>query len=259
MKIIALQYDIAWEDKTANHAKVRSLLDAVPIGPNDLIVLPEMFDTGFSLNTNVTAEDTTGPSHTFLQDLALIRHSHILAGLTVKTPDNGLQNHALVFNPDGQMIIHYAKIHTFTPGGETGSLAPGHEVVTFALGEFSVAPFICYDLRFPEIFRLATRRGAQLLINIANWPAVRAAHWQSLLQARAIENQAYCLGLNRTGSDPNHSYLGQSTLFDPHGKTITTAQDSETVLTAELDIQPLLELRENFPAQADTRPHFITD
>ena len=259
MQIIALQYDIVWEDKAANHAKVRALLDRVTVEKHALIVLPEMFDTGFSLNTDLTAEDTRGPSHAFLQDLALSRHAHVLAGLTVKTPEKVIQNHALVFTPDGQMLIHYAKIHTFTPGGETGPLAPGESVVTFALNGFTIAPFICYDLRFPEIYRLAARRGTHLLITIANWPAVRSAHWQPLLKSRAIENQAFVLGVNRTGKDPNHSYAGQSVLYDPQGNLITDGGDGESVLTSTLDLEPLLDYRQTFPAQADARPRFISE
>ena len=255
MRILALQYDIVWEDKAANHAVIVDQLESVPATGEELIVLPEMFDTGFSLEVERTAEDETGPSHQFLAELARQRGAHLLAGITVRTNAGRVENQAVAFDPEGSVLARYAKIHPFTPGGETGPISPGDEIVTFPVGDFVVAPFICYDLRFPEIYRIATGRGAHLLVTIANWPQVRKEHWPILLAARAIENQAFVFGLNRCGQDPNHTYAGESILYDPLGKPLGLADAGQNVMAGEINVKQVLALRRDFPTQSDTRPH----
>jgi len=126
----------------------------------------------------------------------------------------------------------------------------------FAWQSFQVAPFICYDLRFPELFRASARRGAQLFAVIANWPLTRAQHWITLLQARAIENQAYVAGVNRCGRDPKLGYNGRSLIISPQGDILADAEDKECVISAELDLAGLLAWREKFPALQDMRPDF---
>jgi omega-amidase len=129
----------------------------------------------------------------------------------------------------------------------------GTGIATFSCNSFTVAPFICYDLRFPEAFRVATRRGAQVLVVIANWPASREAHWRSLLNARAIENQAYVAGINRCGTDPNHTYAGRSLIIDPRGEILADAGPSEGWIEAHLDLASLTAYRSEFPALEDMR------
>ena len=139
------------------------------------------------------------------------------------------RNEAVVFNPEGKLICRYAKIHPFSFGGESKHYAPGTEIVSFQWHDFVAAPFICYDLRFPEVFRIATRRGAHLIAVIANWPAKRVSHWVALLQALAIENQAYVVGVNRVGNDPKLGYPGRSLIVDPQGEIVAEGSDREFV------------------------------
>jgi len=120
-----------------------------------------------------------------------------------------------------------------------------------------VAPFVCYDLRFPEVFRIAAARGAQLLAVIANWPSAREAHWLTLLRARAIENQAYVAGVNRCGEDPRLRYTGRSVIIDPRGEVLADAGSDEAVITADIDLADLEEYRRSFPALADMRRELL--
>src|SRR5204863_3694256 len=130
----------------------------------------------------------------------------------------------------------FAKLHPFSPAGEHEHFTPGQDIVLFDWHAVKVAPLVCYDLRFPEIFRRAMLRGAQMLIVIANWPASRSEHWKTLLRARAIENQAYIVGVNRIGEDPNASYTGSSQIIDPAGVVLADAHDQRCVITAEIDL-----------------------
>ena len=251
VKIYAVQFDLAWEDKAANFAKVRALLAAAPPAQGALIVLPEMFATGFSMNLAVTRQRTGREDETFLASLAREHRAHVLGGV-VSPGENGLgRNEAVVFSPDGALLARYVKIHPFSLGGEAQGHAAGTDIVTFACSGFTVAPFVCYDLRFPEIFRAAARRGANLFAVIALWPAKRQQHWLTLLQARAIENQAFVIGVNRIGHEPQFSYVGRSVVIDPHGVIIADAGEQERVLTAALDAETVLAWRRDFPALRD--------
>jgi predicted amidohydrolase len=153
-------------------------------------------------------------------------------------------------------MISYTKLHPFSLGGEKQHYLPGRQVVTFAWQGFTVAPFVCYDLRFPEIFRAAARQGATLFTVIANWPISRAEHWITLLRARAIENQAYVLGVNRVGRDPNTRYGGRSILVDPSGIVRADAGDAATLLRFEIDANLVAQTREKFPFLSDRRSDF---
>ena len=251
MKVFAVQFDIAWEDKAANFAKVRALLAATPPAPDSFIVLPEMFATGFSMNLAVTRQRAGREDETFLASLAREHRAHVLGG--VISPGAGAMgcNDAVVFSPNGALLARYTKIHPFSLGGEAQGHAAGTNIVSFECGGFTVAPFVCYDLRFPEIFRAAAQRGANLFTVIALWPVKRQQHWLTLLQARAIENQAYVIGVNRIGSEPQFSYAGRSVVVDPHGVIIADAGEQERVLTAALDAETVHAWRHDFPALRD--------
>lgn len=253
MKISAVQLDIAWEDKAANFARVRALLAAAPPEPGSLIVLPEMFATGFSMNLAATRQDAAREDEAFLAALAREHRANVLGG--VVSPGDGAmgRNDAVAFSPDGTLLARYTKMHPFSLAGEAEGHAAGDGVVTFACGGFTVAPFVCYDLRFPEIFRAAARAGANLFTVIALWPAKRQQHWLTLLQARAIENQAYVIGVNRVGSEPQFSYPGRSVVIDPHGVIIADAGEQERVLTATLEAETVHAWRRDFPALRDAR------
>lgn len=257
MQIVAVQSDIAWEDKPANFARVRELLRGTRIQPGALIVLPEMFATGFSMNLAEIAEPEDGPTHAFLAELACEHQAAALGGVVTRAADGRGRNQAVVFDPAGKLLARYSKIHPFSFGGETKHYAGGDGVVTFEWGGFRIAPFVCYDLRFPEVFRHAARQGAELMLVIASWPEARDSHWQALLPARAIENQCYLLGVNRVGSDPHVTYAGHSVIVDPKGVPLATGRSETQVLSAAIEREPLLAYREKFPALSDIRGEFL--
>jgi predicted amidohydrolase len=253
MQVIACQLDLAWEDKAANFASARNMLRAAAVQAGALIVLPEMFSTGFSMNVAAVAEDEQGPTHLFYAELARELGAFVLGGVVTRSADGRGSNVAVAVGPDGKTRARYAKLHPFSFGGETKHYAAGKELALFDCGEFRVAPLVCYDLRFPEAFRIATRRGANVLVVIANWPQPREAHWLALLKARAIENQAYVIGVNRVGDDPKLAYGGRSQILDPRGEILADAGSSVGLISAEIELAPLTEYRRQFPALADMR------
>jgi predicted amidohydrolase len=254
MLALACQLDIAWHDKSANHDRLRQLVSAAQPPPGSLIVAPEMFATGFSMQVAEVAETSSGPTHAFLAELASATRCHVLAGVVTLDAQARGRNEAALFDPDGKEVARYAKRHPFSLGGETKNFVAGGAIVTHQVGPFLLAPTICYDLRFPETYRQATLRGANLLVVIANWPEARIAHWRALLVARAIENQAYVVGVNRVGADPSLRYTGQSLIVDPLGRLLADAGDGQRTVAADLELEPLEAYRRYLPALADIRP-----
>lgn len=266
MRAHLVQMNIAWEDRTANHARARSLLDGAAIEPGDLVALPEMFDSGFSLNIERTADDA-GRTREFLAQTAQERGVFLYAGLTVRRDDGMGLNRAVVIAPTGATICTYDKLHPFSFGRESERFAPGQRgVVTCRWdpaqeggGGLTMCPAICYDLRFPELFRVGLGLGAELFVIGANWPRERAAHWRALLIARAIENQAYVIGVNRVGEDPSLSYAGGSLAVSPMGVALREGGEEECVLTVEIDPQEVRDWRDAFPAWRDRRADLCPD
>jgi predicted amidohydrolase len=257
VQIIGCQTDICWHDKTANFAAVRQMLLSVRITPPALIVLPEMFATGFSMQIGEIAETADGPTNRFLAELAAEQKSYVIGGVVGTGADSRGRNQAAVYGPKGNEVARYDKLHPFSFAGETNHYSGGHDVVLFECGNWRVAPLVCYDLRFPEVFRRAARLGANLLVVIANWPSARVAHWTQLLIARAIENQAYVVGVNRAGNDPKLAYPGSSLIVDPRGQIVAQLDDRPGLLCGTLDLAGLEEYRRQFPALADIRPEFL--
>lgn len=265
-----VQLDIDWENREANFAAVTSLLDETTIAPGDLVLLPEMFDSGFSLNIETTA-DTAGLTQTFLATQAKHRRCFIHAGLTVLAPANSAKpalNRAITFDPTGHPISTYDKLHPFTYGREGERFSRGTRISTWQLPSDPppnttsvppvspplICPVICYDLRFPELFRAGLAQGASIFTVVANWPAGRREHWRALLIARAIENQAIVLGVNRCGKDPHLNYLGGSLAVDAQGHVLAEADEKQQVLSVPLDLERLTRWRNEFPAWRDQHP-----
>ena len=268
MQAHLVQLNIRWEDPAANFCAVSAMLGRTDISPGDLILLPEMFDTGFSLNIEKTA-DTQQHTHHFLADLA---HSHscfVQGGRTV-LPERDAQNNneskeithkahnrMSIFDPDGRLICDSPKIHPFSFGREPERFVGGSRVMhwdwTCAQTLLRVCPVICYDLRFPEIFRIAVQQGAELFALGACWPAARKDHWRALAIARAIENQAFVLAVNRTGDDPHLHYAGGSIAVGPAGAVLGELGEEESVLSVEIDPMILADWRTRFPALRDIR------
>ena len=253
MHVAAVQLDIRWEDRAANHARVRELLKHVDLPAGAMVVLPEMFDTGFSMNTAVTDPGGPSSSEAFCRTLAAERNVCVLAGLVARVGNGQLANEAVAFTPDGRELARYRKMRPFTGAGEHRHHQAGQAHTVFEWQGMRVAPFVCYDLRFPELFRPAARDGAELIVVVANWPEPRSEHWVRLLQARSIENMAYTLGVNRCGHDPTLAYDGRSSLFDPMGREIFQADGKEQVILQKLDPQAVRQWRQEFPALRDMK------
>lgn len=251
LNIHAVQLDPVWEDKAANFIKVRTLLASQPPVCGSLIILPEMFATGFSCDVAKTLEPFSGETEHFLRELAREHDCAVLGGVVTPGKDGRGRNQALVIAPDGSELARYTKQQPFSLGGEADVHERGQAPVVFEWSGLKIAPLICYDLRFPELARAAIRLGAEVLVYIAAWPVKRHHHWISLLQARAIENQAGVIGVNRTGTDPHFSYNGRSLVVDPHGIIIADAGEREQTLRTAMDSEVIREWRVQFPALRD--------
>jgi predicted amidohydrolase len=250
--VMAVQMDIAWKDKAANHAKVRQMLQANRPAKGALVVLPEMFATGFCMDVAEISETGSANSEKFLAELAREYGVYLVAGLVTTGKDGRGHNEAVVYGPSGEIVDRYHKIQPFS-GGETANYSAGDRLVHFEWQGLRVSPFVCFDLRFPEHFRRAAKQGADLMLVIASWPVARIGHWVTLLQARAIENQCYVVGVNRVGQDPFLPYNGQSLIVDFSGAVVADAGEKEAVIRAELDAEALTAYRLKLPFLAEMR------
>lgn len=251
MRVALIQSDIAWQDAAENHRRVGKLLEEAASRGARLAVLPEMFSTGYSMDPKRVAQPPGGPSEAFLKKTAGALGLWIIGSI----PEDGIpapHNTALIVSPRGE-VIRYAKIHPFTFAGEDLHYAPGDRVVTVDIRGARFTPFICYDLRFPEPFRLVATNTDAFIV-IANWPEARRDHWKTLLRARAVENQAYVLGVNRVGEGDGIIYAGDSAVISPLGETLVQASRQEAVLVCEIDPEVVAQVRASFPVLDDRRP-----
>ena len=262
--IACIQFDMAWEDKPANYQTVTNLVQSANLAPGSLLVLPEMFATGFSMNAGKIVEPLRGPTHDFLASIARQHKLFVLGGVVQPGPTgswpalNGRpRNEAIAISPEGELLARYAKMHPFTLGGEKDAYAAGDEIVQFEWQGLRVTPFICYDLRFPELFRRAAKLGTDLFLVIASWPAPRTNHWTALLQARAIENQAFVLGNNRCGADPKLTYDGRSMIFDFAGTVLADGGNAAGIVSAPIDPDAMRSWRSKLPFLADIRDDLV--
>jgi omega-amidase len=251
MKTHLIQFSPEWENKAANYEKVRALITAANPAAGGLIVLPETFATGFSMNTKITAEPERGPTEQFLREMAAQHDCCVLGGLVTETGDGRGMNQSVAVAPRGDVLVRYTKNRPFSLIGEDVCHRAGEGVALFEWCGLKIAPLICYDLRFPELGRAAVRAGAEVLVYTAAWPVKRAQHWLTLLQARGIENMAAVIGVNRCGSDPEFHYSGRSVVVDAHGVITADAGEQEHVLTAEITPSVIREWRAQFPALRD--------
>jgi omega-amidase len=255
LNVAAAQFDIAWEDKPANHAAIERLLDDADIAPGAFVLLPELGDTGFSFNLDAIVDDR---SLAWACRIARERRIWLQHGYPERGRDGRGRNCASIVSPDGQVIATYRKVHPFSYGKEIEHYAGGDELVVTDIDGITICPQICYDLRFPELWRLGAINGAELFTIGASWPSPRQHHWRTLLIARAIENQGYVIAVNRIGRDPHLSYLGGSMIISPKGDVLAEGgPDEATVLTATLDFDELREWRDTFPAMKDIHREFL--
>jgi omega-amidase len=254
MQLVLCQWDVIWRQPDANFQRVRALLDRVDAQPGALVLLPEMFATGFAVREPEVPTESAHASGRFLRELAIERRSYVLGGLAQPIHGGRAVNVARLVAPDGSLIAEYEKLHPFRYGDEHRLYDPGQATVRFSWQGYWAAPLICYDLRFPEVFRASAQAGVVLFLILANWPTARVDHWITLLRARAIENQAFVVGVNRTGQDPHVSYPGRSLVIDPLGNVVIDAGDADTALPVEIDLAVATRWRTEFPALRDARP-----
>jgi omega-amidase len=256
LRISLVQYDIIWEDANSNLLKLNHLLAPLK-GKTDIILLPEMFTTGFSMNARILAEKMDGKSVEWMQ-LQAAETGAAIAGSLIIEENSHFYNRFLFVTPQGN-IYSYDKRHLFSIGGENQYFTQGNKRVVFNYSGWNIALFICYDLRFP----VWSRAGGEvdLMLFTANWPENRKNVWQTLLCARAIENQVYTAGASRTGQDGSGIvHFGGSTVIDPKGKKIFELSDqSDLVETACLSLEELNGFRKKFPVCLDADKFIIAD
>jgi omega-amidase len=249
LRVALLQQPLAWQDPAANRAHFAALL-APLAGRTDLVVLPETFTTGFSMQVEKLAEPAGGPSCEWLLQVAA-RLDAAVTG-SVITADAGRYYNRLLWAPPGGPVRHYDKRHLFRMGREHQHFTPGRDAWSVSWRGMRVCPLVCYDLRFPVYSRRRPELDYELLLYVANWPAPRTDAWRQLLRARAIENQAYVIGVNRVGADGNGvPHSGDSAAINFLGQPLHEAGDAPGVIHVELDTAPLAAFREKFPAHLD--------
>ena len=253
MKVAGIQHDVVWEDRDATLARLEPQLRAAAGTGARLVVLTEMFPVGFSTEPERMAEREGGPTTEFLRTQAS-ELAVWLCGSVPTHPSGGGRpvNRLLLAGPGGE-LRHYDKIHPFTYSGEHEHYAAGAERVTFDVEGVRVTPFVCYDLRFADEF-WAMAPATDCYVVVANWPAARRTHWQALLVARAIENQAYVVGVNRIGEGGGLHYSGDSRIIDPLGEILAAGAGGETILLADVDPGVVAETRQRYPFLTDRRP-----
>lgn len=243
------QANVAWEDPHANLLQLKHRLESLQSVP-ELIVLPEMYTTGFSMNTE-KAETAEGVSIKSIQQLALRFNTAICGSFMIKENASSY-NRFYCITKDG-VLASYNKKHLFTPGNENQHFTPGDHPLVFSYKGWKIMATICYDIRFPVWCR--NSQNYHLLLNVANWPAARTHVWQTLLQARAIENQCYVLAVNRVGKDENKiEYIGGSCIINARGEYVLKSDDNEDFQITILDQKKLMDFRQNFPVLKDADP-----
>ena len=256
LRVAAIQHDIVWHDREANFERLAPKIAGAAASGAGLVLLTETFSTGFSFDTPGIGEPQGGPSSTFLVEQAT-RHGVWVGGscpeLDPASPggDERPSNTFVLAGPGG--VVHrYRKIHPFSHAGEERYVRAGTDFVTVEVEGVRLSLFVCYDLRFSdEFWALAPDTDAFLVV--ANWPEKRRLHWSTLLHARAIENQAYVVGVNRVGSGGGLDYSGDSAIIDPLGEVLASGARVETVLLADIDTDHVASTREHFRFMQDRR------
>ena len=255
LKITIVQPDTSWHNVEENLTHIESLIKNNPA--TDLIILPEMFNTGYTMEPGKVSEEMNGPTVNFLLRISHELSCDVTGSAAIK--ENGNYYNRMLWVKPGGEVLTYDKRHLFRMAGEEKIYSAGSSHLTVSLKGWRIRPFVCYDLRFPAWTR---NNGVEydLALFAANWPAVRESHWDTLLHARAIENQCFVAGINRTGEDgKNVRYNGRSSVIDYYGNTMFCADAGECVHTVELSCSELLSYRKSFPAWKDADWFTLTD
>jgi omega-amidase len=254
LKIALISLNQKWEDKQYNLQRCVELASRAKVLGADLVIFPEMTLTGFSLNTEYSAEDAGASSSIkAFSDIAVKNQLALIAGLVLQAGVKSV-NTLVAFSKDGVEQVRYVKIHPFSFVGEDNYFQAGDRLSTMQAGELKLGFSICYDLRFPELYS-ALAKDCEVLVNIANWPKRRLSHWKALLQARAIENQTYMIGVNRVGIDGNGlEYAPSSMIFDANGKRVEPLTTEGEIDIFELSLQSLEKFKSSFSTKQDRQP-----
>ena len=253
MKVATISLNIAWQDIEKNLERVEKFVLQAKADGCDVVVLPEVFNTGFIADVGKYAERPNGKTYQALRQFALNSQINIVAGSSEKQTNEKAHNIALVFDSHGKEVAKYSKLHPFNYANEGKYFASGNETIKFELDAVPCSVFICYDLRFPEIFRQIAE-DVDVIFVVANWPHTREMHWQKLLIARAIENQCFIVGVNRIGDDGvGLKYNGSSMVIDPLGEVLLQTDKVTEYASCDIDISMVSKTRKNFPFLEDIR------
>lgn len=251
MKVGLLQYSPEWENPEANIEKINKILDA-EIADEDVIVFPEMTLTGFTMNSEKFAEELDGKGTRFFMELSRKTKKHIFAGI-IERDNFDIYNSLVHFSNQGLITARYRKIHPFSFADEQKYYSAGNDFVITKIDKTAVGLSVCYDLRFPELYRLYAKEKVDIIIDIANWPIKRVEHWKHLLKARAIENQCFVIGVNRVGKDPFNEYNGCSAVYSPMGDEIALSENTTGLIKAEINLDEVTSVRSHLPFLPDIK------
>jgi len=251
MNLGLVQYSPVWENPEENILEIESLIKSANKNL-DLLIFPEMTLTGFTMNSEKFAEEIDGIGTQYFLNLSARLKTNIFAGIIERDGEN-IYNSLVHFDSFGLIRARYRKIHPFSYAKEDQFYNAGDETVITQIDKIKFGLSVCYDLRFPELYRLYAKERIEILVDIANWPIPRIDHWKSLLKARAIENQCFMIGVNRVGTDPFNSYNGCSAVFDPMGNEIIQIENEEKIIEAEIDLEKVSATRSNLPFLHDIR------
>jgi predicted amidohydrolase len=249
------QFDVILGQPDTNLAKVSEMTAEAARRGSDIVIFPELWSTGYDLEN--AADHATPIDQGIFQEMALLaqRHQlHILGSCLSRLGTTVFGNTAVLFGRDGEALGSYSKIHLFRLMDEEKYLAAGDRLSLVQTTWGMVGLTICYDLRFPELFRSYALDGARMVFVPSEWPHPRLAHWQTLLRARAIENQMFIIACNRVGNSKNSQFFGHSCIIDPWGETVVEGGEKELLLTAEIDLAEVDVVRAKIPIFADRRP-----
>ena len=256
-KITCLQMDIAFGNPNKNYQNAEKLIEEAMTEKPDIIVLPELWTTGYDLTRlEQIADKDAVTTIRFLRNTAIKYQVHFVGGSVANQGEKGVKNTLLIINKKGELVHSYSKLHLFKLMDEHLYLEAGDQEGLFELEGLTFSGVICYDIRFPEWIRTHTAKGAEALFVVAEWPAARLTHWRALLIARAIENQCFVIACNRSGSDPKNEFAGHSMIIDPWGEVIAEASANEEIMTAEIELDLVKDIRKHIPIFKDRRPDF---
>lgn len=249
-----IQFDVIYGKPTENVKRVEKWMPGAVETGAEIILLPELWTTGYDLTRLDEIADKEAQSSTsLLRDLAKKWNVTIIGGSIAEQCKDGVRNTMLVIDQNGELIHKYSKLHLFQLMDEHLYLEEGKDEAGFELDGEHAAGFICYDIRFPEWMRKSAVKGAKVMFVVAEWPAPRIDHWRVLLQARAIENQCYVVACNRVGADPKNEFGGMSLVVDPWGEIVAEGGSGEEIVTARVDFDLVDEVRGRIPVFRDRK------